>query len=260
MDLNRNDVYEKRISCPDLKTQQKIASILEQADAARQKRKQANQLTEQFLQSAFLEMFGDPVRNEKEWVIKEIGEVCKVTKLAGFEYTKYVKYTDKGDIIVIREMNVKKCNLKLDGVKYIDRKTSDFLIRSKLFKDDVVMTYIGINIGDVALIKESGKYHLAPNVAKITPKDFTVLNSVYLVRYLDLDFNSAQFKKYTTNTAKQALNMANIRELKIPLPPLPLQQKFASLVEQVEQLQVKQRECEKELENLFLSLMQKYFG
>lgn len=49
---------EEKINVPDLKTQQKIANILEQADAARQKRKQANQLTEQFLQSAFLERLG----------------------------------------------------------------------------------------------------------------------------------------------------------------------------------------------------------
>ena len=72
------DLRQIKIPLPDLKTQQKIAAILEQADAARQKRKQANQLTEQFLQSVFLEMFGDPVRNEKGWEVilfKDVGSL-----------------------------------------------------------------------------------------------------------------------------------------------------------------------------------------
>ena len=57
------------------------------------------------------------------------------------------------------------------------------------------MTYIGVNIGDVAIIEESNKYHLAPNVAKITPKDSNQLNSTFLLRFLDLDNNNF-YKKY----------------------------------------------------------------
>ena len=56
------------------------------------------------------------------------------------------------------------------------------------------------------------------------------------------------------------INLEILRKLNIPLPPLSLQQKFATLVEQVEQLRTKQRESEKELDNLFGSLMQKYFS
>ena len=55
-------------------------------------------------------------------------------------------------------------------------------------------------------------------------------------------------------------SMAEFKKFKFIYPPLPIQQKFATLVERVEQLRTKQRESEKELENLFGSLIQKYFG
>jgi type I restriction enzyme S subunit len=53
--------------------------------------------------------------------------------------------------------------------------------------------------------------------------------------------------------------MSKIRKLKIPVPPVSIQQKFADLVQKVDKLKEKQRESEKELENLFNSLMQRAF-
>lgn len=257
--LRLSELESAKIPLPPLSTQRKIVSILEKAEETKKLRKQADELTTQFLQSVFYEMLGDPFKNSKKWPIKEIGNICKVTKLAGFEYSKYIKYSDKGEIIMIRGLNVKNCKLRLDDIKYINKNTSDLLIRSKLNKGDVVITYIGINIGDVALVPESGRFHLAPNVAKITPIDDTVLNPVYLVRFLALKQNKLQFNKYTSNTAKQALNMGNIRKLTIPLPPLLLQQKFARIVEKVEAMREKQKESKQEIENLFNALMQKAF-
>jgi type I restriction enzyme S subunit len=82
----RNFKYLKQVSIPlpPLPVQKQIAAILEQADAAREKRRQANKLTEQFLQSAFLEMFGDPVTNPKGWEKKKFADLVeKVEKLRG---------------------------------------------------------------------------------------------------------------------------------------------------------------------------------
>jgi restriction endonuclease S subunit len=89
------------------------------------------------------------------------------------------------------------------------------------------------------------------------------LVSGYYIWYL---FNEANFRtKIQTLATGSAGSMPNISKEKlmefvIPLPPLPLQQKFAALVEQVERLRTKQRESERELDDLFQSLMQRYFG
>jgi len=255
--ITQNELKELFVPLVSIENQKRIVAILDKADALRQKRKQALALLDELLRSTFLEMFGDPNKNQNSWCVKEIGEICTVTKLAGFEYTKYVKYSAEGEVIVIRGLNIKEGKLKLDNIHYIDKKTSDLLIRSKLFKNDVVMTYIGVNIGDVAIIDKSNKYHLAPNVAKITPKNFDKLNSIYLMRCLE--FNRMQFQKYTTNTAKQALNMGNIRQLKIPIPPIELQNRFAKIVEQTEATKVRMQQSLQELENQFQALLQRAF-
>jgi len=65
--LRTDQIKNWTIPLPPLSIQIQIVEILEKADQAKQKRKEANRLTEQFLQSAFIEIFGDPVLNQKEW-------------------------------------------------------------------------------------------------------------------------------------------------------------------------------------------------
>ena len=225
--INGGALKELEVPIPNLATQKYIIDIINAADILRQKDQELLRKYDELTQAVFIEMFGDPEKNEKGWDLKLINEVCDVTKLAGYEYTKHIKYSDEGEIAMIRGLNVKKEKVKLENLKYIDKKTSEYLIRSKLFFGDVVMTYIGVNIGDVAIIEDDNKFHLAPNVAKITPKNTDKLNSYYLLKYLS--FSRSLFEKYTTNTAKQALNMGNIREVKIMLPDIQLQDKFEKI-------------------------------
>ena len=218
---------------------------------------QLNYLDE-LIKSRFVEMFGDPVSNTKGWKTELVGNICFVTKLAGFEYTNYIHYQDQGDVIMIRGLNVKNQHLKLDDVYWINEAVSNMLPRSQLKENDVVMTYIGVNIGDVALVDGNNRYHLAPNVAKISPISFDELNPVFFVNLLA--FNKQNFASNATNTAKQALNMEKIRKLKVMLPPVELQEQFAVFVQQVDKLKVEVQKSLDETQLLMDSLMQKYFG
>ena len=177
-------------------------------------------------------MFGDPVDNTLDWDVSQIGDICFVTKLAGFEYSKYINYKDSGDVIMIRGLNVKNNKLKLDDVYYIDKDVSDSLPRSQLHSGDICMTYVGINIGDVAIVDDKNLYHLAPNVAKISLNDKNKTNPLFFVNLLA--YNKRNFASTATNTAKQALNMERIRKLKVMMPPIELQNKFAQIVEQID--------------------------
>lgn len=68
--LRKGDAENIIIPLPPLPIQKQIAEILEKADEAKQKRKEANKLTDEFLQSVFIEMFGDPVNNPKGWELE----------------------------------------------------------------------------------------------------------------------------------------------------------------------------------------------
>ena len=52
-----------------------------------------------------------------EWIEKSLGEIAEVTKLAGFEFTKYIKYEDDGEIIALRALNLRNGELDLEEVK-----------------------------------------------------------------------------------------------------------------------------------------------
>ena len=122
---------------------------------------------------------------------------------------------------------------------------------------DVVMTYVGANIGDVAVIDNKYKYHLAPNVAKIRP-DSSVYNSVFLMKLLM--YMKLYIVKNSADTAKAALGMSRIRKLKASVPPLSLQNECATFVECVDQQKQNVQQSLEKLELLKKALMQEYFG
>ncbi len=182
-------------------------------------------------QSRFIELFGDPILNSKGWFEETVGDGCFVTKLAGFEYTQYIHYEDSGDVVMVKAQNVKNGKLNKKDLSFISNEVSDSLPRSQLAEGDVVMTYVGANIGDVAVIDSENKYHLAPNVAKIRPdlKKYSPIYLMYMLMYLNsyIVGNSA-------DTAKAALGMERIRKLKVFVPPIVLQEQFAAFVEQTD--------------------------
>jgi Restriction endonuclease S subunits len=256
--ITREGLSKIKIPLPSLKEQIHISEILTNAENLITHRKESIVLLDELLKSSFLEMFGDPVKNDKGWNIDKIGNKCKVTKLAGYEYSKHIKYKEEGDIVVVKGMNVKNGRLKLDNnISYIDKTVSDFLVRSKLYEGDVVMTYIGINIGDVAIIEENEKYHLAPNVSKITPLSFKVINPYYLLHYLM--YNRWLFVRGTTDTAKPALNMGEIRDIKIIIPNIEIQLQFEKIAKKIELLKTYYKSSLIELENMYGVLSQKAF-
>ena len=183
------------------------------------------------IKARFVEMFGDPVINSMRWPEVLIGDNCFVTKLAGFEYTQYINYEDSGDVVMVKAQNVKNGKLNRKELSFISKKVSDSLPRSQLEPGDVVMTYVGANIGDVAVIDNEYKYHLAPNVAKIRP-DAEVYDSIYFA-YMLLFLNS-YIVKNSADTAKAALGMDRIRKLHVFVPPIDIQRKFSEFIKQID--------------------------
>ncbi len=74
--IRKSDVEDFQIPLPPLPVQRQIVAVLEQAEAVKRQRHEADALTGALLQSVFYEMFGDPVRNERGWDIARIEEIC----------------------------------------------------------------------------------------------------------------------------------------------------------------------------------------
>lgn len=150
------------------------------------------------------------------WEQRKLGDFADVTKLAGFEFTKYVTYSDTGNIIALRGLNVKKGKLVLDDVKYIDNSDFSKLSRSKLYSNDILFTYVG-TIGELAIIHDDNRFYLAPNVARIRIIDKT--DSEFIVQLMESDeFYRYMILPLIASSSQPALSMENIRKFELNLP------------------------------------------
>lgn len=159
-----------------------------------------------------------------------LSDFAKVTKLAGYEFSKYVKYKDEGEIIALRGLNVKKGKIILNDVKYIDESNFSKLKRSKLIKGDILFTYVG-TIGEVGLVCDDDKFYLAPNVAMIRiNKDY--IKPKYLLHLLQSSsFKHKGINKWLESSSMKNLTMENIRKFNIIIPPLQVQDYVISILD-----------------------------
>lgn len=229
--IKLKNLTDALIELPSIEVQRKIVNIISKSKEIVRKKENEFELLDELVRARFVEMFGDPVENTMNWPEIFIGDKCFVTKLAGFEYTQYIDYEESGEVVMVKAQNVKNGKLNRKDLSFISKKVSDSLPRSQLAPGDVVMTYVGANIGDVAVIDDVYKYHLAPNVAKIRP-NAEVYNSIYFMYMLML--LNIYIVKNSADTAKAALGMEKIRKLKVFIPPLELQNQFASFVEEID--------------------------
>lgn len=229
--INLSLLRKFKIPVIPLRQQKKIIEVLDNVSSTINNYERELTLLDELVKARFVEMFGDPVENTMNWPEIFIGDKCFVTKLAGFEYTQYIDYEESGEVVMVKAQNVKNGKLNRKDLSFISKKVSDSLPRSQLAPGDVVMTYVGANIGDVAVIDDVYKYHLAPNVAKIRP-NAEVYNSIYFMYMLML--LNIYIVKNSADTAKAALGMERIRKLKVFIPPLELQNQFASFVEEID--------------------------
>ena len=150
------------------------------------------------------------------WEQRELGTISDVTKLAGFEFTEHIIYSDEGNVIALRGLNVKNGTLILDDVKYIDGSNFSKLSRSKLYVDDVLFTYVG-TVGELAIIPENDRFYLAPNVSRIRfSKDYY---APFMVQQMDSkSFYDKTIFPLIATSSQPALSMENIRKFVVNIP------------------------------------------
>jgi type I restriction enzyme S subunit len=253
----------KRIKVPDipLSIQRKIASILEKAESVKGKRKEANRLTDEFLKSAFLEMFGDPVRNTKGWKICEVEDIAAnekhSIKAGPFGSSLKKEYYVKKGYKIYGQEQVIKDDLTF-GDYYISEEKYKTLASNKIKEGDILISLVG-TFGKISVVpKKFEPGIINPRLMKITLNQKMMIPILFKFLLVSEGIR-ARIENYSHGGTMGIVNVGIMKKIKIPVPPIPLQQKFANLVQKVEKLKEKQRESENELNNLFNSLMQKAF-
>ncbi len=245
----------KKIPLPkSIDDQIKIANLLSQVETLIAKREESINLLDELLKSTFLDMFGDPVLNGKGW---EMNFMKDITKKITDGTHKSPPMSDTG-YKYITAKHIKKNNI-IDfdsNPTYIEKKYHDEIFsRCNPQLGDILYIKDGATTGIACINKINEEFSLLSSVALLKPNK--KINNYYLLYFLNI-----AKKKLIENMAGGAikrLTLKKIKLIKVPLPPKPLQDKFATIVQQVEESKKRYHESLNQLHQLFGSLSQRAF-
>lgn len=258
--LNVGAVREFPINLPPLKTQQKIAAILDEADKLRQLDKELLQKYEDLGQSLFLEMFGDPVSNPKGWETKSLKDVLKRKSQNGY-YAPKNEYNESG----IKMLHMSDAFKGIAQIKNAKRVliNPNIIEKYSLDKNDLLIARRSLNYEGAAkpcLIPDTAERLIyESSLIRITPNP-NILNTSYLF-YL---FNNHRYRgkyilKHVTKSTISGINNQGLNSIDILVPPLGLQNRFESNLSEIKKNKTLIEKSLKEGEQLFNSLLQKAF-
>ena len=261
---NSNGIAQKNLSTewlkdynifiPDINVQNKIADELEKIqEIIKIKKKQIKEFNE-LIKSQFVEMFGN-IENTKYDVYK----LSELTNLITDGEHKKPNYTEKGTPF-ISVVNITTGELKFEDCKFVSEEDAcKFNKRCNPEKDDILYTKVGATYGRSAIVDIDKKFALYVSVCLIKPKK-DLINPIFLNYTMRQPYVKLQADKCIKGIGVPDLHLIEIKNFKIILPPIELQNQFADIVKQIDKQKFEIEKSLKEMQELYESLMEKYFG
>ena len=253
--LTRTGMEKITLFIPNLDVQDKITNYLQKIEKFISLRKNQLNYLKELNKSLFTTMFGDIKSNDKNWEVKKIGEVVQtqygtskkatsvptefpILRMNNITYSGEMNYKDL-KYIVLNNDEKEKFLLKKGELLFNRTNSKELVGKTGLFNLDIPMAFAGYLI-------------------RIKPS--RLINSKFLLFFM----NSKFMKKVLYNKAKNIVGMANINakeleDFSIILPPIELQNKFAERVEKIEKLKFEIEKSIEMVQNLYDSLISKYF-
>jgi restriction endonuclease S subunit len=262
--LSLAQIRKLKIPLPPLPQQQKIANILDAADALRQNDKALIAKYDELTQALFLDMFGDPVSNPKGWDVVKLKDISTKIHSGNTPKGGSEVYVETG-ITFFRSQNVWKKRLVYEDIAFIDQETHSKMMKSSLKHKDILMTKTGrINtenssLGRAAIyLGEDDKANVNGHVYLIRLKK-GALNEFVLHILTTKEYRGHIRSVCVGGIDKRQLNKEHIENFPIINPDMDLQIRFSKQLEVIEeQKSIAQKSLEKS-ESLFNSLLQKAF-
>lgn len=245
----------KEIPLPPLEDQIRITHLLGKVEGLIAQRKQHLQQLDDLLKSVFLEMFGDPVRNEKAWKIEPLGKLASIERGRFSPRPRNDPKFFNGQYPFIQTGDISRSNGRL---REFTQTLNELGIKvSKEFDvGTIVIAIVGATIGETAIL-EIPTY--APDsVIGIIPKVGVKKTEAVFIEFL-LRFWKPVLRARAPEAARANINIETLRPLPVIRPEPEDRQKFAAIVEKVESLKSRYQKSLTDLENLYSALSQQAF-
>ena len=238
--ITKKDFDNVVIPYPDLDYQKEVAYRLTSLKGIIENYKKQLDLLDELVKARFMEMFGDPVLNEKSWRVIKLGKLCSKICNGNTPKGGSDNYTKEG-IMFFRSQNVWKNRLELDDIVYIDEATHEKMKETSLNYGDILITKTGRINTENSSLGRSALFLGKNDSANINGHVYLVrINSELVNRHFVLQILiSPQYRDLIRRVCvggidKRQLNQNHIYDFPIIIPPLELQNQFASFVEEID--------------------------
>ncbi len=252
-----NNAKFKEITIPEisLEDQKKLVKSLRQADKIGENRRKAIDLLDDYLKSVFLEMFGDPVLNEKEWEVKKLGEISE-SRLGKMRDKQFItgNFLEK----YLGNSNVKWFNFDFSNLlemDFIEEEKEKFSLE---FGDLLICE--GGEIGRCAIWKNQKCNCFFQKAIHRVRTNKNIVISEYLQWVFWFYSKGNAFKESRSQATIAHLTGVKLKRLPIPIPCINLQTKFAEILQKTERIKQAMLSQSEELDTNFNALVQGAFS
>ena len=230
--------YSKiKLLLPDIKIQEKIVKELDLINKLINYKRKQEELLDDFIKSQFVEMFKREKINKKGWLETTMGEHIRLLTdfSANGSYkildSKVIMYDEPNYAYMVRTIDLENKEYK-NKVKYITKETYEFLSKSKVYPNDIIMNKIG-SAGKVYIMPDLGiPVTLGRNAFLIRFNDNIL--PIYIYYLLTSDYGKKQIQKSIRGAVTKTITKDDVRKIKISVPPIDLQNKFSEIVKQID--------------------------
>jgi len=253
---------ELPIPLPPLPEQRRIAAILDKADAVRRKRQQTIDLADQFLRSAFLDLFGDPVTNPKRWPVKKLGDclaekprIGTIAKAEDDGVLRVVRVGDLGQMWLPSSLHT-RISLDRLNIERFRIEPGDFLLARAIGSEE--------HLGKASIVSErcgdrEGVVVFDSHVMRLRFEE-SAIRCEFFWQWLKTPGGRALFMRNAGRTAVQFnINATQIARISIAVPPESLQHQFVQITRNVREMALAVGIASAESGALFDSLVQRAF-
>ena len=235
--LSAKELNKLQLSVPDLSKQNRVAEILSRLEKVIDFRRQELQKLDNLIKARFVEMFGDPIKNPKEYPVHQLSEYITSLTSGSRGWARYC--VDDGNEWFITIKNVKDCHIITDNMQPVNAPDNAEAKRTKVQEGDLLIS-ITADLGRTGVvtkeIAEHGAYinqHLS--CIRINKE---VLKPLFVAHYMESPAGKEQFAAKNQNAVKAGLNFNSINSLRLIVPPIREQEDFINFINQVNKSKV----------------------
>jgi len=253
-EVSRSTIRKYQIPLPPLAEQERIVKFLDEADELRKLRAQADRRTEELIPAIFHEMFGDPELTL--YPLKKLVELVLPDRPITYGILKPGVNVDDG-VPYVRVLDIKQNRLHIRQLKRTSQRIANQYRRSILVPGDILITIRG-TVGRTCIVPEE---LTGANITQDTARLSLIptIESSYIIEYLNSPWAQHWMSRRMLGQAVKGINLGDLRQLPIPIPPLSIQNLFSKRLTDIRAAEAVQTASRQRLDALFQSTLHRAF-